>query len=571
MFKNSKFILFIKKRKSYSHTMKWLKQQTKPFIPSLALLLLLDLAATGIGIGMTLISRSIIDAATAGTSYKNNVFLYVSVIVISLAVSAVTTILTSVINENFSFNIRLRTYNTIMNSYWQDISRYHSGDVITRLSSDVDIAANGIAEILPSIFSLASRLIMAFITLACFDWGIAAFALILAPITAFIGIISGRSMGPIQAKVQQSESAYKSYMQESISNLTVFKAFGAQNQAGETLKKLRTQRFEWVMKRQKVSAVSSTMLALAFQAGYISAFVYSAQQLSANIITYGTMSVFISLVGQIQSPVLGLSKVIPRVVSIFTSAQRIIELDAIPPEDMSVPEFKTAELGLRVSDVSFTYERDEIFKDACLCINPGEFVAIMGSSGIGKTTFVRLAMAYIAPDSGCISLFDRTGTEHMVTAGARKYISYVPQGNTLISGRIIDNIRLGAPEISESEIWEILKVVAVDDFVRSTPELLNTVIGERGLGLSEGQAQRLALARALAAKASVLILDESTSALDEETELSVLRHLHAHKKGITCLLISHRRSVLEFCDRCVKVSDKHFAEDGEELYSLPTN
>ena len=560
MFENSKFISFIKKRRLYGYVMDWLKIQTAPFIPSLALLLFLDLAATGIGIGMTLISRSIVDAATAGGDFRNNVIFYVAVIAVSLIISAFTTILTSVINEKFSFSIRLRTYNTIMNTYWRNISGYHSGDIITRLSSDVDVVANGIAEILPSVFSLASRIIMAFITLAYFDWGIAVFALILAPVTAVIGIISGRRLGPVQAKVQESESAYKAYMHESISNLTVFKAFCAQRQAGETLAKLRTERFKWVMERQKISAVSSTMLALAFQVGYITAFVYSAQQLSANIITYGTMSVFISLVGQIQSPVLGLSKVIPRVVSIFTSAQRIIELDSMPSEDMTVPEFKSSQLGLRIRDVSFAYGDNEIFKDARLSINPGEFIAVMGSSGIGKTTFVRLTMAYLEPDSGSVSLFDMTETEHKVTAGMRKYISYVPQGNTLVSGRIIDNIRLGAPDISEDEIWDILRVVSIDNFVREAPDQLYTIIGERGLGLSEGQAQRLAIARALATKAPILILDEATSALDEKTELSVLKHLRTHEEGVTCVLISHRRSVLEFCDRCIYVNDKRLVE-----------
>ncbi len=314
------------------------------------------------------------------------------------------------------------------------------------------------------------------------------------------------------------------------------------------------------MKRQRITAISSGLLSASFQAGYISAFAYSALQLSANLITYGTMSVFLTLVNQIQGPVIGLSRVVPRVVSIFTSANRIMEIDGMPDEDYSVPHFKGGRLGIKADNLSFSYDREEIIKDASFVLNPGEFVAMMGSSGIGKTTFIRLAMAYLTPLSGSINLFDEQGTMHSINAGAREHISYVPQGNTLISGRIIDNIRLGNESITEEEIWEILKIVSVDEFVKSTPQGLYTVIGEKGLGLSEGQAQRLAISRALAKKAPILILDEATSALDEATEIAVLEHLRKSAGEITCLLITHRRSTLNYCDRCIRIDNKKIVE-----------
>jgi len=273
------------------------------------------------------------------------------------------------------------------------------------------------------------------------------------------------------------------------------------------------------------------------------------------------MSVFISMVSQIQSPIVGLSRMLPQVVSIFTSAGRIIEVSGITPEDNKTGDLEPGAVGLEAAGVSFAYEQDEILSNADLRIEPGEFVSMMGSSGIGKTTFIRLVMAFVFPDNGKMELFDGAGNRAVINAGARRYISYVPQGNTLISGRIIDNIRLGSPAISEDEIWELLRVVAVDEFVRSTPQGLLTVIGERGLGLSEGQAQRIAIARALAKKTPLLILDEATSALDEETEIAVLRHLREHVSGITCLLITHRTSVLKFCDRCIRIDDKRIMDD----------
>ena len=556
------FLKFMKNFKMQRPTLKWLAQHTMPFLKSLLLLLLLNMFTSIISVGMTLINRSIIDTATSGGNFTGDVIVYVSILLISLLVNTITGILSVVINERFAFGIRIRIYDNVMHTCWDYISKYHSGDIITRLSSDVDIVASGIAEIIPSIFSLGVSFIAAFVTLAYFDIGIALFALILGPITAIIGILSGRMLRPIQGKIQQSESAYKSFMQESIANLTVFKAFGAQAHAGERLSSLRQDRLKWIMKRQQVSAFSSALLSLSFQSGYISAFIYSALKLSRSLITYGTMSVFITLVTQIQAPVAGLARIIPRVVSIFTSATRIIEIDGMPTEDMTEPDFPDETLlGLSAENVRFAYGDEEILLHADVRIEPGEFVAMMGSSGIGKTTFVRLAMSYLTPNEGRLSLFDASGTSASITAGARKYISYVPQGNTLISGRIIDNIRLGAPKISEAEIWEILKVVAVDEFVQNTPDGLYTVIGERGLGLSEGQAQRLSIARALAKSSPFLILDEATSALDEQTELAVLEHLHKHKQGITCLLITHRRSVLNFCDRCIRIEDKQIVDD----------
>jgi len=559
--KNTSSFKFIKSFGKQKPVLRWLADHTKPYFLSLMVLLCLDLVASSIGIVMTLINRNIIDSATEGGNFTNSIVLYILVLVASLLVGAVSGVLSTVINERFAFGIRIRVYDSIMHSCWDSISKYHSGDIITRLSSDVDIIANGIAEIIPSIISLGFRFVLAFVTLAYFDIGIALFALVLGPVTAIIGIVFGRLIKPLQEKIRQTESAYKSFMQESIANITVFKAFGAQQKAIDRVAELRAARLKWTLKRQKVSAVSSTLLSLSFQVGYMTAFVYSTIRLSRQLITYGTMSVFISMVTQIQAPIVGLSKMLPQVVSIFTSASRVIEVSGIASEDTQTNELSSGAVGIEVNEVSFAYAEDEILSAANLTIKPGEFVSMMGSSGIGKTTFVRLVMAYITPDSGTVKLFDKNENKTLANAGARKYLSYVPQGNTLISGRVIDNIRLGAPDISEDEIWELLRVVSVDEFVQSTPQGLYTVIGERGLGLSEGQAQRIAIARALAKKTPLLILDEATSALDEETEIAVLRHLREHVSGITCLLITHRTSVLRFCDRCIRIDNKQIIDD----------
>ncbi len=538
------------------HAFKWVMEQTKPHAKALMGIALISLFQSVVSLGMMLFARSIIDGATLNGIVYSNVAMYGLVIVASLALTAMNSIVTVVVNERFAFSIRIKVYDSVMNSTWKDISKYHSGDIVTRLSSDIDIVATGVAEVIPSIFSLGLNLVVAFGALAFFDIKIALFALFLGPISALIGIITGRKMRPIQNRIQQSESKYKSYMQESVGNLVVYKAFNAQGLANSTISELRRERLYWIKKRQNISAISGAFLGGSFQLGYVVALVYSAGQLSSGLISYGTMSMFIQLVSQIQAPVVGLSKLLPRVVAISTSAARVIEIKDIEKEDQNFEINQVDGLGIKATDVSFAYGSEVILENASANINKGEFVAMMGTSGIGKTTFIRLIMAYLSPDKGALQIYSKEGEGKDINAGVRKYISYVPQGNTLISGKIIDNIRVGCKDISEEEIWELLKVVSVDEFVRSTPEGLHTVIGEKGLGISEGQAQRISICRALAKKAPILILDEATSALDEATEIAVLQHLRDHTKGLTCLLISHRKSIMNYCDRCIRIKDK---------------
>lgn len=555
----NKYIAFIKNWRGQRRVTAWLYAHTRPYIPSLLLLLFMGALSSVVSVGLTLVSKRIIDIATAGGDIRVEIGGYVAVVAVSLLTMGLNGILGAIINEKFAFGIRRRVYRSVLYTCLKDTGRYHSGDLLTRLTSDVDIVSGGIAEVIPTIFTLIVSIIMAFFTLMYFDPGLAVFALVLGPVTAAVSIVLGRRVKRLQIRVQETESAYKSCLQESLENLVVLKAFEGQAAATSRLDRLRENRLYWIMKKQKIATLSSTVLSGAFQTGYIAAFGYSALRLSANLITYGTMTVFLSLVSQIQSPVVGLSRLVPRIVSIFASASRIMEVEFLPHEDMAVPQIDRAALGLSVSSVCFGYGNEEVLENACLEIRPGEFVALMGSSGIGKTTLVRLIMSYYLPREGEICLTDGTG-RYPVTAGARAYMSYVPQGNTLMSGTIAENLRTGKPDASADEMWRALSVVSADAFVQALTDGLETVIGERGLGLSEGQAQRIAIARSLIRRAPLLILDEATSALDEETELTVLRHLQDENPRPACILISHRKSVMRFCDRCLCIEGRQVRE-----------
>ena len=272
------------------------------------------------------------------------------------------------------------------------------------------------------------------------------------------------------------------------------------------------------------------------------------------------MTVFLTLVNRIQSPIVNLAQSIPKLVSMIASAARIIEIQKLPEETSLEENIRGEQVGVRVNKISFGYGEDLVFDQASIDFKPGEFTAIVGASGIGKTTLVRLIMAFTNKAAGTIEFYNVHGDREKANASARDFISYVPQGNTLFSGTIRENIRMGRLDATEEEIMEALKGASADGFVSGLPKGVDTVIGEKGHGISEGQAQRIAIARALVRKAPFLILDEATSSLDEETELRVLEGIRSWNPAPTCLLITHRRSVLQYCDREICIENKKLGE-----------
>ena len=385
---------------------------------------------------------------------------------------------------------------------------------------------------------------------------LAILALLVAPVAAIMAWWLGKKLRVLQKKVQETESAYRSFLQESMANLLVVKAFTNEDYSVNRLTDLRENRFYWVYKKTKMGVISSTAMSLAFQLGYIAAFSYGVYQIANGAITYGTMSVFLSLVNRVQSPVLELAQQIPRIVMILTSTGRIVELQNIPLEESSKKQIEAKKIGVKVENLSFGYTQEPVLKDTSLTIEPGEFVAIIGESGIGKTTLIRLIMSFMNTYQGSITYFNEKGETEPANAATREFVSYVPQGNTLFSGTIRENIRIGNLNATEEEMWKALRMASAETFIRNLPQGLDTVIGERGHGLSEGQAQRIAIARAFVRKAPFLILDEATSALDEDTEMAVIQGLQELTPRPTCLVITHRKSILQYCDREIKIENK---------------
>ena len=416
----------------------WLWQYTGPYMGRIGLLLLLGLSETFISLAMVQITKDIIDRATVGSGFHRLFFGYVALLMGMQAVTAVSSLLSTMVTERFSFGIRRQIYEKILHSCWKNVTAYHTGDLMTRLTSDAGNVADGIVRTIPNILQLGIELVLVFFMLFYYSPLLAVFALLVAPVAAVCSWWLGRRLKSLQKKVQESESAYRSFLQESLANLMIVKAFTGEDRAVERLTELREERFCWVYRKTRLGTASSTVMALAFQGGYLAAFSYGALQLSRRQITYGTMSVFLTLVNRVQAPILGLAQQIPKVIAVLTSAARIMELQQIPEEKTAgvsgIPDILEwtegePQIGVELKNVSFGYTSEPVLQQVSLTIHPGEFAAIVGESGIGKTTLIRILLAFLEAEEGKVEFYNSAGARLRAEASVRQFTAYVPQGN----------------------------------------------------------------------------------------------------------------------------------------------
>lgn len=541
-------------RKNNKKYFKWLIKISKSYKKEIFIIIFLNTIITLIGVFSSVANKYVVDMAS---SFSSNMYISIAIVIIlslmSLGLSAFSSIFNTYFIEKFSFGFRKNIYEELMNSRWNLIKKYHSGDILTRLTTDINNVSDGMFSIVSFVISLIVQLVSAFLLLMHYDASLAIFAIILGPFTAFISVLFGVKLKKIQEMVQKSESKYRSFLQENISNISVIKAFSYEKESQKKLDKLRDERLYWVMKKSKISTFANFFMGFAFSFGYLFAFILGAIKLSQNNITYGTMTAFLSLVSQVQRPIVSLANIIPKIISILASSGRIIEINTLEKEESSINLNLKGVVGLKIKDLDFSYENKEIMKNFNLIIKPGEIVAIMGHSGVGKTTLINLILYFLKQNKGTIEFFDKYGNKESISSNTRKIISYIPQGNTLFSGSILENLRVGKEEASVEEMEEALKNSCALEFVNSLKDGLNTIIGEHGYGLSEGQAQRISIARALIKKSQFMILDEATSSLDMDTELGIIKNIMNLKDRPTCLIITHRKSILKYCNRIITI------------------
>jgi len=518
------------------------------------------------GVSFALISQRLIDAAT-GVTDSNLVNLGIImgvVIIVQIVFQSVNSVMNARTLEDMRNSMRSRMIKKLMKSEWLPFSSYHSGDVVTRMTSDVSTVVGGVVSIIPALVALLVQLVTAFLLLFYFDPILALFALVLGPVFLLISRIFAPKLREYHIKTQEVESKSRSFIQEVLQNMLIVKVFGIEKKSSEQLDGFQKQHRSWIVKRNWLSTFSSASISLGFWAGYFLAFIWGSYRLSQGLMTFGIVVAFIQLIGQIQRPFVGLTRTIPRVISLLASAGRLIELDRLQEEeetDIEESYDRCLVAGVSIENVTYSYkENTDILKDVSLKVNMGEIIAITGTSGEGKTTLLRLLLALVMPDRGKVMLVHKNGDRNNFSRRVRRMVSYVPQANITFTGTIEENLKIGASNTTLNEINEALQTACALEFVNELPEKIKTVIGEMGGGLSEGQLQRLAIARALLRRAPILLLDEATSALDADTESRILKNMKKDNAKRIIFFVSHRPVVREYCGRVIRIDDGRMAE-----------
>ena len=546
-----------------STALNWIMDNSKKELPGLVSLVVFDALFSACGVSMAVFAKLIIDAAQKGdknTLVKYVVFLFV-IIVLQIALKLASKAVEIRVSGRLEMKYKTGLFSNILKKDFLKISEYHSGELMTRLTSDVNIVSQAVTSIVPSVAATVTRLVCAFAVLFYLD-KIFALLFLAAGIALFVftRVFRG-SMKKLHRAVQETDGKVRSFMQEAIESILVIKIFGVVRKMKEKSEKLQADNYDAKIRKNRWSIFANLGFSSAFSLGYLFGLAWSGLRLCAGSITFGTLTAIMQLINQVQVPFTSLSGIVPQYYSMLASAERIIEIEnSDSSKATNSPGVDTEEIyekleSICFDNVEFSYDRDVVLKNGCFKINKNDFVVISGISGIGKSTLFKLLVGVIPPDSGKIYLKTRDNN-YSVDKYTRPLFAYVPQGNMLFSGTIRDNIRLVNENATDEEIMKAAEISCAADFINELPMGLDTVLLESGHGLSEGQIQRLAIARAILTHAPIMLLDEATSALDEATELKLLDNIRKLKEK-TCIIISHKTAAYKICDKELKIEDKN--------------
>ncbi len=541
--------------------LKWVYRIGSNFKRYMLGFLIINMVTMLISLGSSIAGRYVVDAAT---SFRSEMFFRCIIIMftttlVSIVISSVSEMFSSYVNEKYAYGIRAKMYDKVQRSVWLKLTKYHSGDLLSRLSGDVDKIASILITMAPNMIVTFCQLIIIMIILLKNDPVLVLIGMVIAPIGMITSVIFRKKYSVYQNALRESHSEYYAFMQESLSNINVTKTFQLENENNLSFDSIRNKRMELVMKSSVLSTVMTSFLRLIYNLGYVITFSWCAYNLTNSAITgytFGTMTLFLSLSSQLQGSMRSLGKVIPQMFSLFVSAKRLYEISEIENEDYEEIDNMPESVGLKVSDVSYSYDTDSeaVLKNIDFEIPANSRVGIIGESGAGKTTFIRLLLSLIKPDSGNMEYILKNGETESPCPASRRFISYVPQGNTLLSGSIKSNLLSANKNATEEEMWRALEMADATHFISKMPQKLDSVLSESAGGISEGQAQRISIARALLRNKPVLILDEATSALDEKTESRIIENLKSSEPK-TCFIITHRKSMLKYCDMVIEIDE----------------
>ena len=517
-----------------------------------------------VGLDFTFIwaTKRAIDIATGTTQGQltHAAVLLIAIMVAQMALGYLGRWIAALLGVEAQNRMQRHFFEHLLRSEWHGREARHSGDVINRLVSDANTVVSIMTDTVPQALAVSVRLIAAFFFLYSMDDILAVAVVLIMPVFVGLSRIYIKRMRAITRQVRQTDSLIQSTLQESIQHRLVLKTLERVETMSDTLARQQTQLRQQVRQRTLFSSTSNLVLNIGFGGAYLFTFLWSVYHLNQGAISFGMMTAFMQLCGQIQGPFREMTRFIPAIIGSFTAAERLMELEAMPQEDDGAPIRFDGGAGVRIEDVSYAYDAHSrrILDGLNLDCPPGSSTAILGETGAGKTTLICLILALLRPDSGRVVMYAADGSRTTpVSARTRCNIVYVPQGNSLFSGTIRWNLLMGNPEATDDDLRQALSM-ACADFVEALPDGLDTVIGEGGAGLSEGQAQRIAVARALLRRGNILLLDEATSALDQQTEANLISNLLNHHASLavrpTLIFITHRPAVVAHCTQVVTLN-----------------
>ncbi len=443
-----------------------------------------------------------------------------------------------------------RMLDRILRSQWHGKEHFHSGDVLNRLEFDVANVVDFLTQTIPNTLSVLAMFVGAFCYLFAMDAVLALITVAIIPVFVGLSRVYVNRMRKLTKDVRAEDSRVQSTLQETIQHRMLIKTLESETMMVNRLERTQGTLRHKVVKRTVFSVFSNTVLNIGFALGYLVAFLWAAVRMSAGSLSFGGMTAFLQLVNRIQSPARSLTRLVPAFVSVFTAAERLMELEESPLEEQGEPVALEAPCGILLEHVDYAYEDGEdVLRNLSFDFKPGTCTAVLGETGAGKTTLIRIILGLVKPKSGKAEIYH--GVSRAISPLTRCNLAYVPQGNTLLSGTVRDNLRLGRLSATDEEMKEALRKSCAE-FLLDMPDGLDTVCGEQGSGLSEGQAQRIAIARALLRDCPVLLLDEATSALDPDTERQLLSNILSDKRR-TVIFITHRLAVKDYCDQTLTV------------------
>ena len=548
-------------------SLKWIMKNSKGQRFGLAMVILMNVLFSATSVLFAFAIKYIIDGATCVNADQGKRMLIGGGIAIGVLVLLQFVLrvaingLTERVRAKLDIVFRNNAFNGILKKDYKKLSGYHSGELMNRMTGDVGVITDGLTSILPTVCSAVARLLFAVVALIILD-PIFAVAFVVAGLIVF-GIISvlRSKLKNLHKKSQETEGKTRSFMQEIIENVLAVKVFSVNDKIDKEATRLQDENFKVKMKRKNYAVLGHAAYNFIFSAGYVFALVFGAVKILNGLLSYGDLSAILQLVNNVQVPFASLSGVMPKYYAMLASAERLIEIEEIEEEVLDNEceiDFSNIK-AISIKDLNFSYGREKIFESANLKVNKGEILTIKGSSGIGKSTLIKLMLGVYAIDGGEMAFEMQNGDKKAISSATRKAFSYVPQGNMIFSGTIDYNVRFACESATEEQVDKALEIAEATQFISQLPNGKQTMVGENGYGLSEGQVQRLAIARAVLTKAPVLLLDEATSALDEETEKKVLANLK-NLKDKTVILISHKKSAFDVCDKLVEIKGKIIKE-----------